>query len=66
MVRKFFQFAGLALVMAATASVAHAQSASTVTSSGGSVPEVDAGSLASAVTLLCGGVLMLTDKIRRK
>jgi hypothetical protein len=29
-------------------------------------PEIDAGSLASAVTLLVGGAFMLTDRIRRK
>ena len=63
MVRKFFQFAGLALVFAATATVANAQSAST---SGGAAPEIDPGSVASALTLLCGGVLMMTDKLRGK
>jgi len=30
------------------------------------VPEIDAGSLASALTLLTGGVLLLTDRIRRR
>jgi hypothetical protein len=29
-------------------------------------PEVDPGSLASALTLLTGGVLLLTDRLRRK
>jgi hypothetical protein len=29
-------------------------------------PEIDAGSLGSAVTLLVGGAMMLTDRIRRK
>lgn len=56
---------GLALVLAATTSVAFAQTASTGGTTSG-VPEIDPGSMASAVTLLCGGVLMLTDKIRRK
>ena len=65
MVRKFFQFAGLSLVFAATATVAHAQSASGG-SSGGAAPEIDPGSMASALTLLCGGVLMMTDKFRGK
>lgn len=55
---------GLALVLAATSSVAFAQTASTGSTT--VVPEIDPGSMASAVTLLCGGVLMLTDKIRRK
>lgn len=63
---KSVKLAGLALVLAASASVAHAQSASTVGSSGGSVPEVDPGTIASGLTLLCGGILMLTDTIRRK
>lgn len=31
-----------------------------------SVPEVDAGTMASALTLLGGSVLMLTDRLRRK
>jgi hypothetical protein len=72
MVRKFFQFAGLALVFAATATVAHAQSASGGYSGGsgsgssGAAPEIDPGSIASALTLLCGGVLMMTDKFRGK
>jgi hypothetical protein len=65
MVRKFFQFAGLALVFAATATVANAQSASSG-GSGGAAPEIDPGSMASALTLLCGGVLMMTDKLRGK
>jgi hypothetical protein len=64
MVRKLFQFAGLALVFAATATVAHAQSASG--GSSGAAPEIDPGSIASALTLLCGGVLMMTDKFRGK
>ena len=63
MVRKFFQFVGLALVVSASATVAHAQSAST---SGGAAPEIDAGSMISALTLLTGGVLMITDKFRSK
>jgi hypothetical protein len=63
MVRKFFQFVGLALIVATTATVAHAQSAST---SAGAAPEIDAGSMISALTLLTGGVLMITDKFRSK
>ena len=54
---------GLALVLAATSGVAFAQTSSTGTTSG--VPEIDPSSIASALTLLCGGVLMLTDKIRK-
>ncbi len=45
MVRKFFQFAGLALVFAATATVAHAQTASG--GSAGAAPEIDPGSMAT-------------------
>jgi hypothetical protein len=67
MVRKLFQFAGLALVMAATATVAHAQSASGGSGgSSGAAPEIDPGSVMSALTLLTGGVLMITDKFRSK
>jgi hypothetical protein len=66
MVRKMFQFAGLALVFAATATVAHAQTASGSSGSSGAAPEIDPGSMASALTLLCGGVLMMTDKLRGK
>jgi hypothetical protein len=64
MVRKLFQFAGLALVVVATASVAQAQSASG--GSSGAAPEIDPGSVMSALTLLTGGVLMMTDKFRSK
>ena len=64
MVRKAIQFAGLALVFAATATVAHAQTASGT--SAGAAPEIDAGSMISALTLLTGGVLMITDKFRGK
>lgn len=35
-------------------------------SSGGGVPEVDPATIGSALALLCGGALMLTDRIRRK
>ncbi len=70
MVRKLFQFAGLALIMAATATVAHAQTASGGSSGGsgssGAAPEIDPGSVMSALTLLTGGVLMITDKFRSK
>jgi hypothetical protein len=61
---KSVKFAGLALVFAATAGLASAQTASGGSSSGG-VPEIDAGSMISALTLLTGGVLMVTDKFRK-
>ena len=62
---KSVKLAGLALVVAASASLAQAQTASG-SSSGGAAPEIDPGSMASALTLLCGGVLMVTDKFRSK
>jgi hypothetical protein len=66
MVRKFFQFVGLALILGTTATVSYAQSASSGGgSSGGAAPEIDAGSMISALTLLTGGVLMITDKFRK-
>ena len=59
---KSVKILGLGLVLASTAGLAHAQSAST---SGGAAPEIDAGSMISALTLLTGGVLMITDKFRK-
>lgn len=55
---------GLALIVAATTGVAFAQTASTGGGTSG-VPEIDPNSMASALTLLTGGVLMLSDKIRK-
>jgi hypothetical protein len=56
---------GLLLVLAACAGVALAQ-----TSMNGTcdthAPEIDAGSIASGLTLLAGGVLLLTDRFRHK
>lgn len=52
---------GLALVLTATAGLAVAGGSS----SGGGVPELDPTSLASAAALLAGGLLMLTDRVRR-
>lgn len=49
---------GLGLVLAACAGAAQAGFTD--------VPEIDPGSMASALTLLVGGTLMLTDKLRRK
>ena len=57
------KLAGLALVVSASASLAQAQTASG--SSGVAAPEIDPGSVMSALTLLTGGVLMITDKCRR-
>jgi hypothetical protein len=33
---------------------------------GGGAPEIDAGSAMSALTLLTGGILLITDRIRRR
>jgi hypothetical protein len=49
---------GLALVMAACSGPALAF--------GDEVPEIDPGSMASALTALVGGMLVLTDRLRRK
>lgn len=59
---------GLLLLLALTSAVAYAQTASTGTKTGGggAVPEIDPAQAASALTLLCGGVLVLADKIRLK
>jgi len=46
---------GLALVMSALASPAHAAP----------VPEIDPGSMGSALTLLIGGAMMLTSRVRK-
>jgi hypothetical protein len=62
MIRKLFQFVGLGLVLTVSAATAQAQSAS---SGAGAAPEIDAGSMISALTLLTGGVLMITDKFRK-
>ena len=49
---------GLALVMAAVASPAYALPPPT--------PEIDPGSVGSAAALLVGGLLILTDRLRRR
>jgi hypothetical protein len=48
---------GLALVVAATPSVALASQAA---------PEIDAGAASSALAVLSGGVLLLTDRLLRR
>lgn len=53
---------GLMLVFAAMSSVAHAG----VTPPSPSVPEIDPGSILSAVTLLSGGLMVLADRRRKK
>jgi hypothetical protein len=58
---KTVQLTGLALVLSVSPSLAQAQPGK----GGGGVPEIDAGSMISALTLLAGGVLMITDKLRR-
>ena len=49
---------GLALVLTATSGVAQATSIG--------VPEIDPGSLKAALMLLGGGVLLVTDRFRRR
>jgi hypothetical protein len=53
--------AGFALMMAALGGRAMAGDGRT-----SSVPEIDPGSMTSAMTLLVGGVMMLTGRLRRK
>jgi hypothetical protein len=50
---------GLVLVLAGCAQTAFALGPP-------NVPEIDPGSVASALTLAAGGVLLLTDRIRKK
>lgn len=56
---KLMQTCGLMLVVAAFSSAAWAAKDL-------DAPEIDPGSIASAMTLLCGGMMMLTDRVRRK
>lgn len=51
------QFCGLALVLAACSGVAQAGVSIT--------PEIDPGSMTSALALLSGGVLLVADRFRR-
>jgi hypothetical protein len=51
---------GVALVLAATASTAHACRGCSP------VPEIDPQSAAGALAMLTGGVLLMTDRFRRK
>jgi hypothetical protein len=55
-VRAACAICGLALVMAGTPSVALASVA----------PEIDAGAASSALAVLSGGVLLLTDRLLRR
>lgn len=50
---------GLAILLSGLGSLAWAAAP-------GSAPEIDPGSIAGALTLLSGGVLLLTDRRRRK
>lgn len=66
--------AGMLLILAVCSGVAYAgggsssggHGGSSSGGSGGGVPEIDPTAVASSVTMLIGGVLMLTDRIRRK
>jgi hypothetical protein len=55
---------GLLLILTACAGFALGQAMPDCNHS--HAPEIDAGSLASGLTLLTGGVLLLTDRLRRK
>jgi len=57
--RTFLWSLGLLLVLTATAAPSFAQPTPTV-------PEIDAGTMGSAVALLTGGYLILASKYRRK
>lgn len=52
---------GMMIIMLATASPAFAWGGSC-----GAAPEIDPGSMASALALLTGGLLMITDRLGRK
>jgi hypothetical protein len=54
---------GLLLILASSTGAALASMNGTCHTS---APEIDAGSLASGLTLLTGGILLLTDRFRRK
>jgi hypothetical protein len=61
---------GVAFVLAATPGPAHAQKGPDLGGGGGkgknSTPEMDPQTAAGALALLSGGVLLLTDRFRRK
>jgi hypothetical protein len=59
LVRGVRMAAGLALILAATATAANAGAG---TQTYPHVPEIDPGSILSAMTLLSGGVMILTDR----
>jgi hypothetical protein len=65
MFTKLVKFFGVFAVLALVASNAYATGGNT-TGTGSEVPEIGPGALISVFTLAAGGVLMLTDKIRRK
>ncbi len=54
------QTLGFALMLAALSGIAYAQQ------SHPDAPEIDAGSAASALTLLIGGAMLLKDRLRSK
>ena len=60
MIRFALQVLGLALVVAGAASVAMAAPPPP------GVPEIDAGSMASALAMAAGGVALLSDRLRRR
>src|SRR5262249_42405652 len=54
---------GMALVIVSVGGVALAHGGGVC---GGGAPEIDPGSAMSALTLLTGGILLITDRIRRR
>ena len=60
-IARMFKTAGMALVMASLVSVARADDGGLIPSA----PEIDPGSMASAMTLLVGGAMMLTGRSRK-
>ncbi len=60
MLKMALKSVGFALVLTALASQAHAGATAPA------VPEIDPGSILGAITLLSGGVMLLTDRRRAK
>lgn len=61
--KKIFGLLAVTTVLLASTGTAHA---TTPPLGGGSVPEFDASLVASSLTLLLGGVMVLSDKCRRR
>ena len=57
---------GFATAIVALATVMSDGTASANPGGGGGAPEIDAGSAMSALTVMTGGILLITDRIRRR